>query len=105
MASSKTIFKNFSGKLGNQFVLKQYGDKSVLSKYPDMSKRKLSPKQKKINLLMKKANKAAKGIMANTELRNAEQLRLNVTSNKLYTALIRDFFKTALAAEANTGAK
>jgi hypothetical protein len=98
MASSKsTILKSFSGGIGKQVVLKQYGDKTVLSAYPNMSKRVLSPKQLENNKLMKKANMTAKGILKNPKMRDAEQLRLNVTRNKLYTALIRDFFQNARA--------
>jgi hypothetical protein len=103
MASSKsTILKSFSGGIGKQVVLKQYGDKTVLSAYPDMSKRVLSPKQLENNLLMKIANGTAKGIMKNAKKRDSEQLRLNVTRNKLYTALIRDFFQKAKAEKEST---
>jgi hypothetical protein len=98
MASSKaTILKSFSGRVGKQMVLKQYGDKSVLSAYPNMKNRVLSPKQLENNKLMKMANHMAKGILKNPKKRDAEQLRLNVTRNKLYTALIRDFFQKARA--------
>jgi hypothetical protein len=48
---------------------------------------------------MEEANYAAKNIMANEELRIAAQVRLNVTSNKLYTSLIREYFKNAKAEE------
>jgi hypothetical protein len=41
---------------------------------------------------MYEAHYTAKGIMANKELSSAAQLRLNVTRNKLYTALIREYF-------------
>ena len=96
MARSKsTILKNFSGGIGKEIVVKQYGDKTIISKYPDMSKRKLTPKQQANNMLMEEANDYAKEIMGDPLLRNAEQVRLNVTRNKLYTALIRDFFKKA----------
>src|SRR5580765_7093440 len=96
MAISKNlVFKNVSGHIGKQIVFKQYGDKTIISKYPDMSRRKLSQKQRKVNELMEEANYAAKTILANDELRTAAQVRLNVTRNKLYTALIREYFKNA----------
>jgi hypothetical protein len=63
-----------------------------------MSKRKLSPKQLRVNEIMLEANYAAKSILANEELRTAAQVRLNVTRNKLYTALIKEYFKNAKAA-------
>lgn len=52
---------------------------------------------------MEEANYAAKEILADDELRNAARVRLNVTSNKLYTALIKEYFKNAREADAATG--
>jgi hypothetical protein len=94
MATNKSIFFKFSGKLNKELVFKQYGDKTVVSKYPDMSKRELSPKQVRVKEIMWEANYYAKGIMADEELCNAALLRLNVTRNKLYTALVKEYFKT-----------
>jgi len=93
--SENLIFKNVSGHIGKQIVFKQYGNKTVVSKYPDMSKRKLSPKQLKVNETMQEANWEAKSIMADEVLRTAAQVRLNVTRNKLYTSLIKEYFKNA----------
>jgi len=98
MATSKNLLlKNLSGHIGHQLVIRQYGDQTVVSKYPDMSKRKLSEKQKKVNEIMQEANWEAKRIIADEELRKEAQVKLNVTSNKLYTSLIREYFKTAMA--------
>ena len=90
--SNNLITKKLSGHLGKQIVFKQYGDKTVVSKYPNMTKRKLSPDQKRVNNMMEDANDEAKRIIADTELRDQAQVRLNVTRNKLYTALIREYF-------------
>ena len=100
--SESLIFKNVSGHIGKQIVFKQYGDKTVVSKYPDMSKRKLSPKQMRVNEIMQEANYEAKSILANEELRTAAQVRLNVTRNKLYTSLIKEYFKNAQSATEST---
>jgi hypothetical protein len=89
------LLKNASGHIGRQLVIKQYGDKTVLAKYPDMSRRKLSVKQKKVNEMMEEANAYAKLILADEELRDQAQVRLNVTRNKLYTSLIKEYFKNA----------
>src|SRR5678816_892015 len=86
--SENLIFKNVSGHIGKQIVFKQYGGKTIVSKYPDMSKRTLSPKQLRVNEIMQEANYEAKNILANEELRTAAQVRLNVTRNKLYTCLL-----------------
>ena len=94
MATSENlIFKNVSGHIGKQIVFKQYGGKTVVSKYPDMSKRKLSVKQLRVNETMQEAHYEAKRILADEELRTAAQVRLNVTRNKLYTSLIKEYFK------------
>jgi hypothetical protein len=106
MATTESLLlKKTHGHIGKQIVLKQYGDKTVISKYPDMSKRKLSPKQVRVNEIMEEANYVAQGIMADDELRSAAQVRLNVTRNKLYTSLIKEYFKNAKAAEENLANK
>ena len=91
--SENLLFKKLSGHIGKQIVFKQYGDKTIVSKYPDMSKRKLSPKQRRVNEIMEEANYEAKTILADEALRIAAQVRLNVTRNKLYTSLIKEYFK------------
>ena len=56
----------------------------MVSNYPDMSRRVLSPAQLKVNETMTEANYEARKIMADEGLRNAAQVRLNVTRKKLY---------------------
>ena len=90
--SNNILHKSLSGHLGKQIVFKQYGDITIVSKYPDMSKRKLTAKQKKVNETMAEANYEARRILANERLRKAAQVRLNVTRNRLYTALIKEYF-------------
>jgi hypothetical protein len=97
--SGSLIMQKMSGQLGKELVFKQYGDKTVVTKYPNMSRRVLSEKQLRINEIMADANYHAKGILANEDLRNAAQIRLNTTRKKLYTALIKEYFKDTLAAE------
>jgi hypothetical protein len=94
MAVNKSIFFKLSGQLNKELVFKQYGDVTVVSKYPDMSKRVLSPKQKRVLEIMQEANYVVKDILADEELCKAAQVRLNVTRNKLYTALIKEYFKS-----------
>ena len=87
------IMNNMRGTINKELVLKKYGDKTVVSKYPNMSKVVRSEKQLANNLMMKAANNGARFIMKEEKLRNEAQLRLNVPTNKLYTSLIREFFK------------
>ena len=96
MAISKSIFlQQLSGHLGKELVFRQYGDKTVVSKYPNMKKRKLTAKQLQNLEIMEEANYEAKRILADDKLRTEAQVRLNVTRNKLYRALIREYFATA----------
>lgn len=100
--SESLLLSNLRGHVGKQMVFKQRLGKTVLSKFPDMSNRVLSPKQIENNLRMEKADDYAKGIMGDKKLNMAAQVRLDVTSNKLYTALIREFYKKE---KENTGNK
>lgn len=93
MAKTDSLFfEKAFGHVGKQFVFKRYGDRTLIAKYPDMSKRVLSEKQLKNNRLMEEANYAARTIMADEAQRMAAQVRLNVTSNKLYTSLIKEYY-------------
>ena len=68
-----------------------------------MSRRVLSPAQRKVNETMAEANYEARKIMADEGLRNAAQVRLNVKRNKLYTALIKEYFKNVREAKEISG--
>ena len=93
--SENILLRKLTGHIGRQLVVKQRGDKTIITKYPDMSRRKLSPKQKRVNEMMLEANAEAKRIIDDERLRNEAQVKLNVTRNKLYTALIKEYFKNA----------
>lgn len=93
MAKTESLFfEKAFGHVGKQFVFKRYGDRTLITKYPNMKNRILSEKQLKNNQRMEEANYAARTIMADEAQRMAAQVRLNVTSNKLYTSLIREYF-------------
>lgn len=79
--SEQLLLKKLSGQVGRQVVFKQYGGKTIVSKYPDMSNRTLSQKQLQNNAIMEQAIYEAKRIMADEEMRHSAQVRLNVTSN------------------------
>jgi hypothetical protein len=88
------IMKTVSWHFGRDVVIKKVRGKTIVTSFPDMSKRELSPKQLEMNELMDVASGYAKAIIRNEELKNAAQLRLNVTSNRLYHALVREYLKT-----------
>jgi hypothetical protein len=94
MATTRNILMtNTSGNIDKQIVFKRYGDKTVISKYPDMSRVRRSDNQKRMNDMMEAANEAARMIMYDEKLKMEAQVRLDVTTNKLYNALVREFFQ------------
>lgn len=97
--SNNFLLKDLSGHLGKQLVIKQYEGKTVVSKYPDMSRQKFTARQKRNQAMMEAANYEAKTVMADVAQRHAAQVRLNVTANKLYTALVREYFSSLKAGE------
>jgi hypothetical protein len=101
--SNNLLLKELSGQIGKQLVFKQYGNKTVVSNYPDMSRRVLSPAQLQVNETMVEANYEARKIIADEGLRNAAQVRLNVKRKKLYTALIKEYFKNVREAKEISG--
>jgi hypothetical protein len=102
--STNLLLKNLRGRIGKELVVRQYGEKTVISKYPDMNNRVLSPKQVEVTENMAKANYAAKGILRDEKLRTEAQVRLNVTRNRLYPALVKEYFKNLREAEAKKNA-
>lgn len=88
--STNPLMSGVTGGIDKQIVFRRYRSKTVISAYPDMSRRKLSPKQIRRTLIMKEANERLQQIKSNATLRNEAQLRLNVPSNLLHHALLRE---------------
>lgn len=84
------LLAEFSGRIGN-LIVKKYGNTSVLSKIPDMSRRKLSRNQKASNQLWKEANLYAQGTTARADRKARAAELLKVPMNKVYTALVKDY--------------
>jgi hypothetical protein len=85
----QTLTNQYGGKLS---IRKREGKIEVI-KSADMSKRVLSEKQKWMNIIMKTASVYAKNILSDEKLKDAAQLRLNVSSNQLYHALVGEYFQ------------
>lgn len=81
------------GTFGKQVVFRQRNGKTFVSAYPDMSNRVLSEKQVAVHKRMKAASEYAHSIMEEEEQRNQAQVRLDVPSTKLYTSLVREYFR------------
>jgi hypothetical protein len=101
--SDSLLLKKMSGHIGRELVIKQYGDKTVISKFPVFRKnRKFSMLQLMAQEAMSEANIHARSIIRDTRLRVEAQARLNVTRNKLYTALIREYFENKRKGETSS---
>lgn len=93
MAISKNMLLNgITGSISKQIVLRNYRGKIVVSAYPNMDGVKFTDKQLKRQKLMAQATAESKLVMNDEQLRNAALIRLNVPRNRLFNALIKDFF-------------
>jgi hypothetical protein len=88
--STNFLLKGVRGTINKQIVIRQYGSKTVLSGYPNISNYKPSAKQKRRHEIMRLANKEVRRIKADKALREAAQLRLNLPSNMLHHALLKE---------------
>jgi hypothetical protein len=89
--STHPLMKLISGMLGKEVIFKNYYEKTVVSKKPDMSKRVLSEKQEDWNSRMKYANAYAKHIYKKKDDRMKERVRLSLPPHKsLYHALVKE---------------
>jgi predicted nucleotidyltransferase len=87
------LLMGVSGKLKN-IVVKQYQDKTVITSVPDMSRRKLSAKQKEANQRMQFAILSAKKITSDPRLKQRAIEMLNVPANKVFRAIVKQFLLT-----------
>ena len=88
--TNNVLMKGARGAINKQVVFRVYGDQTIVSAYPDMSRRTLSPAQKNKTLKMTIANEEVSRIKADKQLREQAQIRLNVTSEKLHHALLKE---------------
>jgi hypothetical protein len=65
--SINPLFKGMRGSINKQIVVKQYAHKTVVTKYPDMSRVVLSPQQKQKNEVFAEAVKYAQSILSDPE--------------------------------------
>ncbi len=93
MATSENNFllQNVRGQLGKQIVIKHYGDKIVITAYPDMTRIEPSEKQKKRRSLFSEAVVYAKAIIADPELN--ELYKTEVRKGTVYNYAIKEFMK------------
>lgn len=92
MATSENNFllHNVRGQLGKQIVVKHYGDKIVISAYPDMTRIKPSVKQKKRRALFSEGVVYAKAIIADPELNELYKAEVKKRGT-VYNFAIKEF--------------
>ena len=97
MAFSNTnmLTKIYRGKVGDQFVLKNYSGKSVISKIPVFTK-PWSEKQNEHRLKFRLACKKAKALAARPEIRELYSERIRADQS-IYNLVLRDVMKGVFA--------
>lgn len=93
IVTGNPLLTGASGKLKN-LVVKQYKDKTVITTVPDMSRRKLSQKQKEVNERMQMAIIAARGLTKEPRLKQRACEMLQVPPNKVFRAIVKQFLLT-----------
>lgn len=87
------IEKAVAGAMGKEVIIREIRGKIVVSDKPEFKNRILSEKQEQVTDFMTSANAFVKAIMDHEPLRNAAQIRLNVTRERLYTTLVSEYWK------------
>ena len=86
-----SLLAGISGHIGKEIVIKQYADKVVVSKYPDMSKVKASAGQKKSRKTIGEANRYASKVLKDPKLRKQFEKKLK-PGEVLYQKIKQHYF-------------
>ena len=93
IVTGNPLLTGVSGKL-KDVVVKQYGDKTVVTAVPNMSSRKLSAKQKQSNERMQDAIRTARHIVGNPRVKQRACEMLQVPPNKVFRAIVKQYLLT-----------
>jgi hypothetical protein len=91
-SASNPVLNKVSGQIGKQIVLKQYGDKTVVTQYPDMSRVKPSPLQKYKRNVFKEAVAYARSINSDRLLKT-EYLKKVKSGESVYHYALKEYLK------------
>lgn len=91
--SVNPLLKGIRGAINKQIVVKQYACRTVITKYPDMSRVTLSPLQKKRNALFADAVRYAKSILRNPKILN-EYKKLVKPGERVYNHAIKAYLQS-----------
>jgi hypothetical protein len=87
-----SLFNALQGTIGKEIVFKRYADKTVVSKYPDMSKVKTTKRQRAQRDLLKEANAYASTVLRDVELRKKFEKKLKAGESVFHKAK-KEFFE------------
>jgi hypothetical protein len=87
-----SLLNALQGSIGKELVFKQYGDKTVVTKFPDMSKVKPSRLQKLQRNKMKEANAYASAVKRDPKLRKKFEEKLKPGESVFHKAK-KEFFE------------
>jgi predicted nucleotidyltransferase len=93
ISKGNPLLTGASGKLGN-IIVKQYGNQTVITAVPNMSRRKLTQKQKDANEQMQMAIVAAQSLTGTAQLKQRSCEMLQVEPNKVFRAIVKQFLLT-----------
>lgn len=91
-SNASILLHRFRGQIGKQIVVKQYGKKTVITAYPDMSRVKPSGLQKTKRKKFAEAVAYARTVLRDP-LQRAEYARKLKKGQRLYNFIIREFMK------------
>jgi hypothetical protein len=86
------IGKGLRGQIGKQLVFKQYGNKTVVAKYPDMSHIQPSPQQQEKRSRFAEAVAYAQNILRTPALKAAYALKVK-KGQSVYHFALQEFLK------------
>lgn len=89
-----TLLHGLRGAIGKQLVFKKYGDKTVVSKYPDMTRVMPSARQKERQELFAKAVAYARAINRNPE-QKAIYLKKVKKGESVYQYALKEYLERA----------
>ena len=94
MARSLTsvLLHKVRGQIGKQIVVKQYGSKTVITAYPDMSNIKPSKLQKQKRKKFAAAIQYAQSII-HDPVKKAAYLKIMKRGERVYNAAIKEYLK------------
>jgi hypothetical protein len=87
-----SLLSSLQGTIGKEIIFKQYADKTVVSKYPDMSKVKTSKRQRAQRDLLKEANAYASAAKRDPKLRKKYEKKLKPGESVFHKAK-KEFFE------------